>query len=81
MATFAVGQSFSSDEELQKKVDAYQKEKCVQLTHQDSRAHEAEFKSGWKWLFGPLCLCLWWQEVHVKAEVCICVQCILLVWF
>ena len=49
MTTFAVGESFSSYEELQKKVDAYQKKwKCVQLTHRDSRAIEAASNRGSK---------------------------------
>ena len=44
MTTFAVSECFSSYEELAKKVDAYQKEKYVQLTHRDSRTLEAASK-------------------------------------
>ena len=44
MTTFAVSECFSSYEELAKKVDTYQKEKYVQLTHRDSRTLEAASK-------------------------------------
>ena len=44
MTTFAVSECFSSYEEPAKKVDAYQKEKYVQLTHRDSRTLEAASK-------------------------------------
>ena len=44
MTTFAVGESFSSYEELQQKLTNYQKEKYVQLTHRDSRTLEAARK-------------------------------------
>ena len=44
MTTFAVGESFSSYEELQQKITNYQKEKYVQLTHRDSRTIEAARK-------------------------------------
>ena len=37
MASFVVGECFSSYEELDRRVKEYQKEKFVQLTHRDSR--------------------------------------------
>jgi hypothetical protein len=41
---FAVGECFSSYEELQQKADFYQKEKFVQLTHRNSKTLEAARK-------------------------------------
>ena len=44
MTAFVVGEKFGSYEDLQKKVDVYQKEKYVQLTHRDSRTLDAASK-------------------------------------
>ena len=39
---FVVGESFSSYTQLQEKIESYQKEKFIQLTHRDSRTLEKE---------------------------------------
>ena len=60
MATLAVGESLSSYEELHKKVGAYQKEKCVQLTHRDSR----ELEAASKWVQKRVEIAIW-STLHV----------------
>ena len=44
MTAFVVGEKFGSYEDLQKKVDVYQKEKYVQLNHRDLRMLDAASK-------------------------------------
>ena len=63
ITAFVVGEKFGSYEDLQKKVDVYQKEKYVQLTHRDSRTLDDASKrvpkrveSANKELRGPPCL-------------------------
>ena len=42
--SFEVGESFSSYDDLEKKIEAYEKSTSIQLTHRDSRTIEAAKK-------------------------------------